>query len=435
MTSTPPIKGKKSLLKDIPVNTWSSSLFLFFTYLYLIAGNIPRLVSLPGLQNNLLLTEFLLYLLTLFTLFLNMRLLAKLFMAMGTVITLIALSFLSGVLREGFDFAPLSYTLRLILLLMTGYVFGYSLHQAHKEDVVKVLKQFSFLYLALALTGFAIYVTFPDSVQLWNVLSTYGIRFNGDPHQRRLLSSYFDPNYYSAIACIGVIASFLAYYYSRQLRYLITGLMIIVSLLLSSSRSGIATLLAVFLLILFQVGKYLLRHHTFSRRLAVLFPLILLGAVSLSPVYIEPVLRAWQRIVELDASAQVRFDSFALGQELFSIAPVFGLGYNYLVIYAERARGLSSLDSSVQATLINFGILGTSILAFNLSWYFLKCYRALRKHLPSLRTKLHLTLWYLNGYVLISVLFTSQFNNLLYYQFWLIPVVALYAYVWLVAKS
>lgn len=413
-----------------------SSSFIFFASFYLVIGNIPRFVSLPGFRDNLLITEFLLYLLTFFVVSLQPGFIAWLFMSLGGIASIILLSFMVGVLREGFQIVPLSYALRLIFLIMAGYIFGYSLYKADGNKLVKILQRFSLIYLALALGGLAIYVAFPDSVQLWQLLDSYGIRFNGDPHQRRLLSSYFDPNFYSSIACIGVLSSLLAYHYSRHLRYLLISLIILLSILLSSSRSGIATLFAVLLLVVFQVSRFLLKKGTFSMRFAAILPILLVGVVALSPIYMEPINRAVQRIIQPDESAQVRLRSFETGQELFSISPILGLGYNYLAVYAEELRdGLSSVDSSPQATLINFGILGTFLILLWVSWFFLKLYTNLRNVPEPIKQNYKLVLWYLNSYVLVIVIFSSQFNNVLYYPFWLFPIIALYTYLWFIARE
>jgi O-antigen ligase len=410
--------------------------FIYFSYFYLTIGNIPRFVSLPGFRNNLLITEFLLYLITLFVILLNPSLIAKVISSLGFVISIILLSFFSGALRDGFQLVPFSYAFRLILLLIASFVFGYSLYKIEGSRLVKVLQRFSVIYLCLALVGFTFYVAFPDSVRLWELLDSYGIRFNGDPHQRRLLSSYFDPNFYAAIACIGVFTSLLAYHYSCQLRYILISLVIVMSIMLSSSRSGIATLFAVLLFVAFRVCKHILSKGKFSLRFSVILPLLLLGLIALAPIYTEPVGRAWQRIIQPDESAQIRLRSFQTGQDLFSIAPIFGLGYNYLAVYAQELRdGLSSVDSSPQATLINFGILGTFLLILCIAWFFVRLYVRIRKLPEQIKRPYQLVLWYLNSYVLIIVIFSSQFNNVIYYQFWLFPVIALYSYLWFALSS
>jgi O-antigen ligase len=420
----------------VSLSTVRYSGFIFFASFYLVIGNIPRFVSLPGFRDNLLITEFLLYLLTFFVVLSQVKLMVRLIMSLGVTASIILLSFVVGMLQEGLQIVPLSYALRLILLITAGYVFGYSLFKVYGSSFVKVLQLFSFLYLLLAFLGFAIYVFFPDSVQLWGLLGRYGIRFNGDPHQRRLLSSYFDPNFYSALACIGVFSSLLAYHYSRQLRYVFVGLIITLSILLSSSRSGIATLFAVLFLVGLRVCIHLINKRTFSRRFSAILPIFLLTLVALSPVYIEPIGRAVERIIQPDESAQVRLRSFEIGQELFAISPIVGLGYNYLAVYAEKLRGgLSSVDSSPQATLINFGIVGSFLLLACIAWFFVKLYNTLRILTEPLQSQWRLILWYLNSYVLVIVIFSSQFNNILYYPFWLFPIIALYTYLWLIAQE
>jgi O-antigen ligase len=414
--------------------------FLFRVYVvcsffYLVLGNTARFLSVGSFNNNLLITEFFLYTATLTLLILHSRLLAKLLTSLGFLFLFIVLSFFLGVLKSGFELVPLLYAIRLILLLSSSFVLGYCLYHL-RSQLTTTLGWFSNVYLALAIFGLAIYIAFPNSYELWQFLKTYGVEVNGDPHVRRFISSYFDPNYYGAIASLGVITSLLCYHYRQQLRYLFIALFITLSILLSSSRSGIATFLAVILLILFQVSKHLLSKKNISRRLVLLFPILVAGAIMLAPVYLESILKVWQRTVKLDASAQVRFNSFTIGQELFSSAPIFGLGYNYLALYAEKLRGqVSSVDSSLQGTLINFGLIGTFLLAAYIASFFINLYKKLNQQPPTVQPQIRLTLWYLNSYVIVIVLFTSQFNNILYYQFWLFPVVALYSYFWFIQEK
>jgi O-Antigen ligase len=434
MRSPSILKAKLPFTAPLIKPTFFPRVYVICAFLYLVIGNVARFLAVGSFTNNLLVTEFFLYAATLAIFLIYPQLLTELLVGWGFFFSFILLSFTLGSWQGGLEAVPLLYALRLILLLSSGFVLGYCLHRLNPNQV-SAMKWFSQAYLALAIFGFIIYLAFPNSYELWQFLKNYGIEVNGDPHVRRFISSYFDPNYYGAIAPLGVITSLLYYHYSKSLRYLFIALFVALSILLSSSRSGIATFLAMTLFILFQVIKYLLSKRNLSLRLVTLVPLIFIGLLVLSPIYLEPIFRAWQRIVELDGSAQVRFNSFKLGQELFSTAPIFGLGYNYLVIYAERARGLSSVDSSVQATLINFGIIGTFFIIAYSVWFLIKLYTRLGQQPLAVQRPLRLMLWYLNSYVAVIFVFTSQFNNILYYQFWLLPVVALYSYCWFAAKS
>ena len=98
-----------------------------------------------------------------------------------------------------------------------------------------------------------------------------------------------------------------------------------------------------------------------------------------SPIYLGALTRTWSRIaaVNSDASAQARFSSFGFGFELFAEQPVFGVGYNYLLDYAQEVRGLTSLDSSLQVILVNFGAVGTLFIAGLVFWWGVTLWRRL----------------------------------------------------------
>ena len=129
-----------------------------------------------------------------------------------------------------------------------------------------------------------------------------------------------------------------------------------------------------------------------------------------------------------DASAQARFNSFDLGFSLFAEQPTFGVGYNYLLIYAQRARGLTSLDSSLQVILVNFGAVGTLFIAVLILWWGVTLWRCLSASPNADDGFAFRCFRYFLLYLLVIVIFTSQFNNVLFYQYWLFPILALATY-------
>jgi O-Antigen ligase len=410
--------------------------FLLWSFLYVVVGNAARIVPLEGFRDNLLLSEFFLYLFTLINLLLIPRLLSHLIQSFGLLFSLILVSFFFGSFLNGFEITPSLYAIRLILMLSSGFVLGYHLWQRNNNDTNKIHHVYSLVSLTLVLIGLIIYVAFPDSAQLWRTLATYGITFNGDPHERRFVSSYFDPNFYSVIACLGLITSYLAFRFTQKKWYLMITLLILFSIVLSGSRSGIATVFCIAPFIAYQIVKRVLAKRIISLRLFLLAPFVIVGIMALSPSYVDSITRVWQRIVKPDQSAMLRVESFTIGQELLSEQPIFGVGYNYLFIYAKEFRGRSSVDSSLQATLINFGILGTATILAMLVWFFTRLHQELKK-IKGTRgyENLQLSLWFIHIYITVVVIFASQFNNILYYQFWLVPVIALYTYFWFNVKE
>ncbi len=400
--------------------------FLAFSFLYLVLGNSTRLVPTSPGTDNLPLSEFGLYALTVGCLMFHRKLLLFLLRSLLPFTLFLALSSVYGAMLNGFSMSALFYSVRLVLLVAAGLTAGYYLFSLFRRDLLKVLEYFLVTYLCTALLAFVIYVMFPDSRDLWAFLRGFGVEFFGDPHQRRLVSPYFDPNYYGAIAVFPFTLSVLAYQHAWKTRYLLLAGLFAVSVVLTGSRSGIATLAAVVGVFALSGALHLVTKRRVKRSLLAVIPAALFLFALASPVYLSALTRTWSRIaaVSTDASAQARFSSFELGFSLFAEQPFFGVGYNYLLIYAQRARGLTSLDSSLQVILVNFGAVGTLfIAALVLAWGVTLWRRLSPEHAFAFRC-----LRYFLLYLLVIVVFTSQFNNVLFYQFWLFPVLALATY-------
>ena len=402
--------------------------FLAFAFLYLVLGNALRIIPTSAGSDNFSAGEFGLYGLTVLCLIFHRKLFFFNLRNLWPFALFLASSSLYGVLLNGFSASSLFYSVRLALLVASGLTAGYYLFSIFGRNLLGAINYFLVTYLFVASLALMIYVLFPDSRELWAFLQNFGVEFFGDPHQRRLVSSYFDPNYYGAIAVLPFMLSMLLYQRVWQTRYLILAALFAVSVVLTGSRSGVATLAVVIAAFAFSGVRHLFTKRRVRRVLLIVVPAALLVFALVSPVYLGALTRTWSRIaaVNSDASAQARFSSFGLGFELFAEQPVFGVGYNYLLDYAQEVRGLTSLDSSLQVILVNFGAVGTLFIAgLTLRW--------------------GMTLWRLSNmgtegsfafrctryfmlYLAVIVVFTSQFNNVLFYQFWLFPFLALATY-------
>ena len=401
--------------------------FLAFSFFYLVLGNSTRLIPTSPGTDNLSLGEFGLYALTTGCLMFHRKLLLFNLKSLLPFALFLALSSVYGAMLNGFSASALFYSVRLLLLLASGLTAGYYLFSIFKGDLLKVVNYFLGTYLCVALLAFVIYVTFPDSRDLWTFLRGFGVEFFGDPHQRRLVSSYFDPNYYGAIAVFPFTLSVLAYQRVWKTRYLLLAGLFAVSVVLTGSRSGIATLAAVVGVFALSGVLHLVTKRRVKRSLLIVIPAALFLFALASPVYLNALTRTWSRIAALstDASAQARFSSFELGFSLFAEQPIFGVGYNYLLIYAQRARGLTSLDSSLQVILVNFGAVGTLFIAALVFWWGVTLWR---RFSGGGQTFAFRCTRYFLLYLFVVIVFTSQFNNVLFYQFWLFPVLALATY-------
>lgn len=350
------------------------SIFLFF-----VLGQFLRLVPLPYFPSNFSLAEGLVYVLTLPIYLFHFR-------KSHLLIAVILLSTLYGALLSGFEFSAFLYSVKLIAMIGAGVILGETLLKQKNIDYLLLV------FSAVLTLGAVIFFVFPKAHLFFLLLNEYGIHFEGDPHLRRFISPFFDPNYYAAIACIPFLIAL-----SRGKKVLAS--LLALSILLTFSRSGIATLI---LLLVFHLRK---------------IPLIIMGAAVVMFFFWEEL---GMRFLEIgqDPSAYARLETFRDGLNLFWDHAFFGLGYHYMGPIFFEEWGRLSPDSSLLITLVDFGLIPTLAFAFYGVFWSLKHFQ--KKQDPLFRP--------LYFYLIICIFFTSQFNNLLYYPYWLIPMTALFTY-------
>jgi hypothetical protein len=417
-----------------------SSLFLLYVKLYLILGNLPRIIGFSS-KNNIAVSEIILYSFTLVFVIIYRKYLSSFLTKYFYIYMVFSFSFLIGVFLNGLLLSPFLYNIRFLLILLSASTAGALLFKKNKFDVKKSLDYFLSIYIWCSVFSLLIFIAFPDSIQLWTALRSLGISFSGDPHQNRLISVYFDPNFFAAIAVLPITIALNLFVYTSRLRYLLVFIFMTALVLLSFSRSGILTL---GLVLMATIAIYCTPYNKGSRiRLPIrlknfillalfifiicsfVILLILADNKSLTDDFLERVISRFSNISN-DASALSRLKSFYLGLNLITKSPFLGIGYDYLSVYTQEFRNLSSLDSSLQATLINFGFVFTTFFAFIILSWFLKTLKGL-KLLHKNRFPLKFYIQY-SFYLFVAIFITSQFNNLLYYQFWLFPVVMLGTY-------
>lgn len=375
---------------------------------FLVLGNFLRFLPLAPFPSHFSIAEALLYLSAL-PYYLNS------FRKSQLLLLALLLYALYGTLLHGFSVAPIFYTFKLIAMVMSGVAVGNVLYMRF-PDLESCLKWLIKIFTVILLLGAVIFLFCPDSTRFFLFLKNYGVLFEGDPHQMRFISPFFDPNYYAAIASIPLL---LAFHLSKKsYGYLLLTLLFALSILLTWSRSGIgALLLLIGLLTVKTVFTQLPRID--PKRVFIYFAFGLLLILTLF-VYCEECVYFTDRLLHIfdDLSALARLQTFQLGLSYFWQYPFFGVGYNQLSKLLLEQEALLSIDSSLLITLINFGTIPCLLfLGCGLFW---SIRRYSKKNCP-LFSPLYI-------YLLISILFTCQFNNLLYYPFWLIPIIALFTY-------
>lgn len=378
-------------------------LLLFSFALFLISGNFFRLFPLYPFPSHLSVVEVALYSLA-FPLYFS-----KLRKSHILALCIIA-STLYGSMLHGLHLASVLYSFKLIAMIAAGVAIGESLFRKFGAEIEQCLGYLVRIFVVILFIGIAIFIVFPKAHYFFQFLQNYGIHFTGDPHQRRFISPFFDPNYYSAIACIPLI---LTWFLGKR----ITFSLIFMSILLSFSRSGIAT--AALILILMGVFHWI---HQRRPRWGQLFLGITLVAAlaAVLAIYSNEFNYFVDRLLHIsqDNSAHARLLTFQKGAQFFWHYPFFGVGYNYLSQLLQNEMGILSLDSSLLSTLVNFGLIPClAFLLWGVYW-----------SVNSFKQKSHPVFSWLYIYLLICIFFTSQFNNLLYYQYWMIPMIALFTY-------
>jgi len=203
--------------------------------------------------------------------------------------------------------------------------------------------------LVLAIVGFLQLAIFPDFA--------FMVKYGWDPHKGRLLSTWFDPNFlagFFAIALAFISAKIL--YCSKRGKdfWLMMGLggIIYIATILTYSRSGYIALLVVFITLCFL---------RFSPRFVAYGVVLALATLLIFP-------RSYQRMMDasaVDATTQMRIDSWDDTQEIIKKQPLFGVGFNTLQWqWSEKKpdHAQSGCDSSLLTLWATTGVLG--MLAF-----------------------------------------------------------------------
>lgn len=199
----------------------------------------------------------------------------------------------------------------------------------------------------IALLGFLQLKFFPSFLDLGMYLSGW------DPHEGRLLSTWFDPNFIGGfLAFVLPVVIALGLYFKRKkqvrmaLLLLVAAVIGLLALYLTYSRSG-------YLALIFSLGIL-----TFFKSRKLLLGLIIAGIIgfSLSP-------RVQERTIEavdsakgligldsqqpLDPTAELRVYSWQFAREIITDYPLLGAGYGrYAFEINQRGHGLLSDHSS-----------------------------------------------------------------------------------------
>lgn len=250
-------------------------------------------------------------------------------------------------------------------------------------------------------------------------------QFGWDPHEGRLLSTFFDPNYFGMFLVM-LTSLFLAFLLmekeSKSLRFYGWGICFLLTLLALGATYSRSTYLA----FLISAG-IILAVRSWKQ---VLFVLIILALVAGGvPRIRERVIGA----VRIDPTAQDRIESWKETGRIIIDHPLTGVGYNAfgptLVDYGFRSdlQGHSSRgsDSSILLILATTGIIGFTLFCLFLLTLLQEILLAYRYARSALTQTIALALL---G-ILPAYLIHSQFVNSIFYPLLFIPFGLLVAHV------
>ena len=402
-------------------------LFLLIIAGFLILGNLPRFLPMPTAFGNVNLSEVLLYAISL--LIFPIRSFSIFRTSLGVTLILgTVFSTCVGLLKWGIDFTALVYSSRLLIQITIAHLVAGILAEKLYSPQNLIVRNYLLTYTAMAAIAIALLILFPNSTDLWKTLSSFGVEFAGDPHINRLVSLYFDPNFYATIIVLPTIIALHGALSEKKLSYIASSALLILTLFLTVSRSGIS------LLFLIAIGYAILqspRLHLIKLPQIILpaVPLLIFSLSTATLLSFEQVERLAMRLAQGlgDGSSTARFESFSLGLRLMEDEFLFGYGYNFALSFI-RESGRNGIDSSLQLFFLTYGALPATIILIIFAIKFYIIDRNLRQisntpTLPSL-TSAHVLWRIVASYFVMTLLWAAHFNQVLFYPFWLIPTLA-----------
>jgi len=397
-----------------------SKAFISLFCIILLGGNALRFIPIQFLFGSVNAGEIFLYVcaIFIFPLFFSRLLTSSLYIVAMLVVMA---SLFIGLLKWGFESTAVLYSIRLLMQITVAALIGNILFELFGCNAVGLAVSTSKFYFYLSVISFVILLAFPESTALWAVLGDSGVEFSGDPHSGRLVSTYFDPNFFSAIIALPLVLAWNLYFRERSVRILLYAAVMTIADLLTFSRSGLSLLILTSIcLALVSIPKNNLS-KALNKSFLVLFFVALIGALSffLFPELYE---RLFGRFVDVgsDASALARLDSFWIGMKLIAEEPILGYGYNYGLLASTSERGLG-LDSSFQVLILNFGLVLSILTVFAYVLWTINTSRVVKIRAP---IEVSILWKQLTIYLFLSLLWASNFNQLIFYTWWLMPVLA-----------
>ncbi len=421
-------------LRTITLKSLIRGGLLFFFFLFLALGNLLRLLPFSSFVNNMLVTEFFLFFFAVLA-FIAFPLHRKFVMYFALISLFVFASYCYGGILYEFSLQPFLYVVKLGLTILSSYMLAQLLFQKYPK-VEDFFSQYLLRgYIVCLFLSAFIYIAFPYSDDLWVFLQNYGISFRGDPHRGRFISVYFDPNFFASIAFIPFCISMFLYKSTCRWKYFLFSTLFLLSGILTLSRSGIFVIGICLCFIMLRESR-LLTKILIKKKSALLVLAVSFIGFAIALYRLPEFSRFLIRVIYItdDPSAAARWANFVQGFVILKEHVFFGMGYNYLMKAFTERTDMYCVDSSMLFSLINFGSIPFAVFFSFLAYSYMQFVRSMsrwKRENPAFRCLMadfHL-------YILLIVFFASFFNNVLYYNFWLIPMLTICFYLSLYAKK
>lgn len=309
------------------------------------------------------------------------------------------------------------YLVRFILYSSLVLV-GYSLSRKKVLKVPELTNLLIITGVTILILGFLQLLLVPDLDLGSNALTNFGF----DPHQGRLTSTFFDPNFIGVYLIFTLSLVIYKFGFGKAWKQtgIVIGLGCILGIILTFSRS--AYLMAVVVISL--LSPLLWKVVSLKQKVLIFLISVCLVITSL---FVFP--RFYQRIIGgfvIDKSAFERMLSWDKGLKIFQYSPIIGVGFNTIrpvsiklnlipVFTNDGGHSGAGIDSSIILVMATTGLLGLGF--FTIFW--IKIFKAIffKNHFATLI-----------GCLLVGLLVNAQFINSLFFvpiMLWYFPIVGL----------
>ncbi|MBR0427027.1 MAG: O-antigen ligase family protein [Clostridia bacterium] len=346
------------------------------------------------------------------------------------------------------------YSFRIIVTILITIIIAnvFSIYNISNKYLYKYI---IINYVVVSLFGIIQLITYPSAMDFYNIFYKIGVYFpNPDPHNGRLISTYFDPNFLAACLIIPLTLILNQYIKNGNLKNLIGIVFFISIIILTVSRSGVLGICLILIInfilsIKFNDRKIDLKDAKMIRAFIIMITIgsffIILTMFSNIPVF--------KRILNTkeDDSTYARVNSWSKGIEIInngygsendskiekkeekndgiidsskdkngknhSRGNIFiGTGYNMLGFMESNQDKPKSIsfgnDSSIMVILISSGIIGMIYFIYII---ISTIYKLWKEKEESIFNEVIIE-------IIISSLIICNFNNLLFYTLWIFPV-------------